>query len=123
MQAIFNEIFSFLDEGKTCTINDVQTALDNKIASYETLFLTTLSLISERQKELLYAIAKDGKAANITSSNFVKRHSLHSSASVQTSAKQLLEKEIVTAENNVYQVYDRFFGLWLKTVFGTGYRL
>jgi AAA+ ATPase superfamily predicted ATPase len=123
MQAVFNEIFSFLDEGKSCTIKDLQTALDNKIASYETLFLTTLSLISERQKELLYAIAKDGKATNITSSNFVKRHSLHSSASVQTSAKQLLEKEIVTAENNVYQVYDRFFGLWLKGVFGTGYRL
>ena len=52
-----------------------------------------------------------------------KKHSLFSQSSVQTSAKLLLDKEIITSENNVYQVYDRFFGLWLKTVFGTGYRL
>ena len=123
MQAIFNEIFSLLSEGESCTIKDLQTALDNRIASYETLFLGILSLLPERQKELLYAIAKDEKATGITSGDFVKKHSLLSSASVQTSAKQLLEKEIITAENNMYQVYDRFFGLWLKKVFGTGYRL
>jgi len=123
IQAVFNEIFSLSDRNKLCTLNDLQTALDNRIASYETLFLSILSLLPERQKELLYAIAKDGKATNITSSHFVKKHSLLSSASVQTSAKQLLEKEIITAENNVYQVYDRFFGLWLKKVFGTGYRI
>ena len=123
MQAVFNEIFSFLDKGDICTLNDLQTSLSNRIASYETIFLTTLSLLPVRQKELLYAIAKEGKASSITSGDFVKKHSLLSSASVQTSAKQLLDKEIITAENNVYQVYDRFFGLWLKTVFGTGYRL
>jgi len=123
MQAVFNEIFSHLDKGDRCTLNELRTSLDNRIASYETFFLTTLSLLPERQKELLYAIAKEGKATNITSGDFVKKHSLLSSASVQTSARQLLEKEIITAENNVYQVYDRFFGLWLKTVFGTGYRL
>jgi len=123
MQAIFNEIFSLLDKGDRCTLNDLQTSLENKIASYETIFLTTLWLLPERQKELLYAIAKEGKATGITSGDFVKKHGLLSSASVQTSAKQLLDKEIITSENNVYQVYDRFFGLWLKTVFGTGYRL
>ena len=123
MQAIFNEIFSLLDKGDICTLNDLQTSLNNRIASYETLFLATLSLLPERQKELLYAIAKEGKATGITSGDFVKKHSLLSSASVQTSAKQLLEKEIIIAENNVYQVYDRFFGLWLKKVFGTGFRL
>jgi len=123
MQAIFNEVFSLMDKGDVCTLNDLQLSLKNRIASYEKVFLTTLSLLPERQKELLYAIAKEGKASNITSGDFVKKHSLNSTASVQTSARQLLEKEIVTAENNVYQVYDRFFGLWLKTVFGTGYRL
>ena len=123
MQVIFNEVFSLLDKGDICTINDIEISLKNRIVSYEKIFLTTLSLLPERQKELLYAIAKDGKATNITSGDFVKKHSLLSSASVQTSAKQLLDKEIITSENKVYQVYDRFFGLWLKTAFGTGYRL
>jgi len=123
LQTIFNEIFSLMDKGADCTLKDLQTAINNRIASYETLFFTTISLLTARQKELLYAIAKEGKASNITSGDFVKKHSLFSQSSVQTSAKLLLDKEIITSENNVYQVYDRFFGLWLKTVFGTGYRL
>jgi len=123
MQAIFNEIFSLLDKNETCTMNDLKIAINNRIASYETLFLNTLSLLPERQKELLYAIAKEGKIKGITSSEFVRKHCLLSSASVQTSARQLLNKEIITAENNEYQVYDRFFGLWLKKTFGIGYRL
>ena len=121
MQAVFNEIFSLIDKGQHCTLHDLQISLQSRIISYEMLFQTTLSLLPEKQKELLYAIAKEGKATNITSGNFIKKHSLHSASSVQTSAKQLLEKEIITSENNVYQVYDRFFGLWLKMVFGTGY--
>jgi len=123
MQAVFNETFSLLDKGDQCTLDDLETALKNRIASYESLYLTTLSFLPERQKELLYAIAKEGKATSITSGDFVKKHNLLSSASVQTSAKQLFDKEVITSENNVYQVYDQFFGLWLKTVFGTGYRL
>jgi len=123
VQAILNELFSLLNEDEPCTEKDFQTAVTGRIASYEVLFLSTLSLLPERQKELLYAIAKEGKARNLTSGVFVKKHGLHSPGSVQTSAKQLLEKEIITMENQIYEVSDRFFGLWLTTVFGTGYRL
>jgi len=81
------------------------------------LFANTLNLLPERQRELLFAIAKEGKAKGITSGAFIKKHGLHSSGSVQTSATQLLDKEIITQENNIYSVYDRFFGLWLSKVF------
>jgi hypothetical protein len=123
VQNIFNELYSLTNVGETCSLELVQESLENKIASYEPLFQSTLSLLPERQKEVLYAIAKENKASLITSSAFIKKHSLLSSSSVQTAVKQLLEKEIITSENNIYQVYDRFFGLWLTTVFGTGYRI
>jgi len=42
---------------------------------------------------------------------------------MQNTSKQLIKKKIITTKNNVYQVYDRFGGLWLKNVFETGYRL
>jgi hypothetical protein len=58
-----------------------------------------------------------GESTKITSGTFIKKHDLHSSGSVQTSASQLFDKEIITQENNVYSVYDRFFGLWLNRVF------
>ena len=123
IQNIFNELYAITDNGETCTIELAQEAIENKIASYEPLFYSTLSFLSERQKEMLYAVANEGKAKAITSAAFVKKHGLLSSSSVQTAIKQLLDKEIITSENNVYQVYDRFFGLWLTTVFGTGYRI
>lgn len=123
MQAVFNEIYSMLDAGETCTMEVLQEAVAGRIASYDVMYLNTLSLLPERQKELLFAIAREGKAANITSGDFVHRHSLLSSGSVQSSARQLLDKELITVENKIYQVYDRFFGLWLTTIFGNGYRI
>ena len=82
-----------------------------------------LSLLPERQKELLYAIAKEGKTSGMTSAAFIKKHGLQSASSAQTALKQLLDKEIVTKEESTFQVYDRFFGLWHSTAYGVGYRL
>jgi len=117
VQAIYNELFSLLNEGEECTEEQFFEAVNSRIFSYENLFASTLNLLSERQRELLYAIAQEGKAQKITSGAFIKKHGLHSSGSVQTSASQLLDKEIITQENGVYSVYDRFFGLWLNRVF------
>ncbi len=123
IQNIFNEIFAQTEKGDICTFEIIEESVSTKIASYEPLFLSTLTLLPERQKEVLYAIAKESKAKGVTSAAFIKKHGLLSSSSVQTSLKQLLDKEIITFENKVYQIYDRFFGLWLTTVFGTGYKI
>jgi DNA-binding MarR family transcriptional regulator len=123
IQNVFNELYALTGPGETCTLEMIVEAVENRIAMYEPVFQSTLVLLSERQKEMLYAIAKEGKATSVTSSSFIKRHGLLSSSSVQTAIKQLLDKEIITSENNIFQVYDRFFGLWLTTVFGTGYRI
>ncbi len=123
MQSVFNALFALTGNGETCTSELVKEAIAGKIADYEPLFLSTLSFLTERQKEVLYAIAKEGKATGITSGQFIKKHGLLSPASVQTAIKQLLDKEMVTCENKVYQVYDRFLGLWLTTVYGTGYQV
>jgi AAA+ ATPase superfamily predicted ATPase len=123
VQAIMNQLFSELDEYEDCTDKMFAEAVRNRIFSYETLFSEILNLLPERQKEILYAVAKEGKAQNITSGEFVKKHFLHSTASTQTAARQLIEKEIFTRSGNVYSVYDRFFGLWLQTYYGTGNNL
>jgi len=122
IQNIFNELFSLTKENEICTLNMAQKAIENKIESYKPLFQTTLSLLPERQKEILYAIAKEGKATAITSGAFIKKHGLLSQSSVQTAVRQLFDKEIITSDNNVYQVYDRFFGIWLANLYGTGWK-
>jgi DNA-binding MarR family transcriptional regulator len=66
-----------------------------------------------RQKQLLVAICKEGKAKNITSSAYIQKYHLLSSSSVQSAIKGLLEKNFVTSNLGVYEVYDKFFGMWL----------
>jgi 3-deoxy-D-manno-octulosonic acid (KDO) 8-phosphate synthase len=112
-----------MDKGDICDVQMANAAIKNKLASYKSVFQNTLMLLSARQKELLYAVGKEGKAASITSGNFVKKHALLSSASVQNSVKNLLEKEILTSENGIYSVYDKFMGLWLKEELSNGYQL
>jgi hypothetical protein len=118
VQAIMNQLFSELDENEECTDKKFTEAVKNRIFSYETLFSEILNLLPDRQKELLYAVAKAGKAQNITSGEFVKKYSLLSPASTQTAAKQLLGKEIFTRDKNTYSVYDRFFSFWLNAYYG-----
>jgi len=120
VQAIMNQLFSELNEQEDCTDKIFEEAVRNRVFSYETLFSEILNLLPVRQKEVLYAVAKEGKAQNLTSGEFVKKHSLLSTASTQTAARQLLEKEILTRKENVFEVNDRFFGLWLQTYYGPG---
>jgi AAA+ ATPase superfamily predicted ATPase len=123
LQSIFNELFSLTERNEICNLSLIQYAIKSRIESYQPLFQGTLSLLPERQKEVLYAIAKEGKAQNITSAEFIKKHSLLSASSVQAAIKQLTEKEIITENNKIYQIYDRFFYLWLTENYGAGYHL
>ena len=93
------------------------------VYSYRTVYQSIVTLLFERQKEILFAIAKERNATEITSAEFIKKHGLFSSSSVQSAVKQLLEKELITRDVSVYRVYDRFFGLWLSETYGTGYNL
>ena len=68
----------------------------------------------EKQREVFLAIAKDVDVKNISSSTFVRKHSLVSASSVLSAVKGLLEKDFITQDKNTYSVYDKFFALWLK---------
>lgn len=123
LQNIMNEIYGLIKPGEEVDLEIVQQAFSNKLFNLQPLFQTTLNLLTERQKDLLIAISKEGKATSLMSGAFIKKHALHSTSSAQSALKQLLEKEIVTVEDKYFYVYDRFFGLWLKTQYGTGFRL
>ena len=120
VQKIFNESFADTQEGETCTVETIRTALDSIIASNETIFREILSNVPEKQKDLLYAIAKDGDAEKVLSAKFIKRHNLSSASSVQSALKKLLERDSVTEINKVYSVTDKFFGMWINRLFGDG---
>lgn len=118
VQKTFNEAFADTPEGEECTLETIRAAIDNMVASNDTIFREILSNIPEKQKELLYAIAKEGEVERITSAAFIKRHSLTSASSVQSAMKKLLEKDIITEINKVFSVTDRLFAMWMNGLYG-----
>ena len=64
--------------------------------------------------DLLVAVSHEGKARQITGTAFVKRHHLTSASSVQKSAQALMEKQLLTHQQGVYEVYDKFMSEWLR---------
>ncbi len=118
LQKTFNEAFADTPEGGECGIDTIRRAIDEMIASNDTIFREILSNIPEKQKALLYAIARDGEAVRITSADFIKRHSLASASSVQSAAKKLLEKDYITEINKVFSVNDKLFAMWINKTYG-----
>lgn len=113
IQRTFNEAFADTSEDEECTREIIEGAIDNMIASNDTIFREILSNIPEKQKALLYAIAKDGEATQITSASFIKRHALSSASSVQAAAKKLLERDTITEINKIYSITDKLFAMWI----------
>ena len=117
IQRTFNESFADTADNEECTREIIEGAIANMVAYNDTIFREILSNIPEKQKALLYAIAKDGEATQITSAQFIKRHALSSASSAQAAIKKLLERDIVTEINKVYSVTDKLFAMWINRMF------
>ena len=114
MHRVMNVLFSRTDKGATCDVYMVDEAIEFiiKLSSdtYESLFYQ----MPEKQRCLFLAIAREGKAKEVTGGAFIKRNKLNSASSVNSALKGLLDKDFITEDRNAYSVYDQFFALWLK---------
>lgn len=113
IQFLANSLYAITAEGEECTVDKVNTAVDNILAQLNFTYSSLLFQLPPKQKEVLIAICKEGKAREITSSKFLKIYKLTAS-SVQGAIKGLLDKDFVTNELGVYSIYDKFFDIWLK---------
>lgn len=114
IQRMMNELFSMTSEGSECTEEMTSDAIRNILRANEFSYQSTLFQLPPKQKELLMAICKEGKAQNLTSSAFIQKYHLSGSSSVQSAVKGLLEKNFITANLGIHEVYDKFFAMWVN---------
>lgn len=114
IQKVLNTLFDMTPEQGICSVEMVPEAIRLIVDSFRYTYSEILFRLPEKQKELLIAITKEGKAKAITSGAFIKKYKLASASSVQSALKGLLEKEFVTQEMGICQIYDRFLGIWLR---------
>ncbi len=114
MQRIMNVLFLKTSQGSTCTTDMIDDAIDYNINIASDTYEAILRQMPEKQRNVLIAIAAEGKAKNVSSGSFAKKYHLPSPSSVNSAIKGLLEKDFITKNEDTYTVYDKFFDLWLK---------
>ena len=112
IQFVANSLYTMTAANETCTVDKVDVAIENILSQLNFTYSSLLYQLPPKQKEVLMAICKEGKAKEITSSKFLKTYKLTAS-SVQGAIKGLLEKDFVTCELGEYKAYDKFFEIWL----------
>ena len=113
IQRVMNELFSRTPQGGTCKSNDISAAIQYIIDISSTIYEDLLYQLPEKQSMVLIAIGRDGHARNVTSGKFIKEHGLISPNSVKAAIPALIDKGLLSYEKGIYQVYDKFFNIWL----------
>lgn len=113
VQFLLNKMYSITQHNETCDLELAEASIDNVINTFDSIFGNMLFQLPFKQKEVLVAIANDGIVENITSKAFLQRHALTAST-VQAAVKGLMDKDFITSDRGKYEVYDKFFGLWLR---------
>ena len=99
----------------------MKQVLDKILEENSPYYARQMAQLSQHQKQLLVAIAKEGSASGIQSGSFVKKHALPSQSSVQNAAKALLNLRLIgydtTSAVKTYSVSDLFFSHWLRKTY------
>ena len=114
IQLMFNELYILTGKGELCSRSQQTIALTNILQMQDFTYQEIFSRLPEKQKEVLIAIGKEQKAIGVTSGKFIKKYKLSTPSSVQSALKGLLEKNLVSQEQNQYEISDRLLGVRLQ---------
>lgn len=117
MQMLMNELYALTPPGCACTSDHITEALANILQAQDGLYRELMAHLSIKQRQLLQAIAREGRVSGITSSAFIRRHNLPSASSVQSAARPLLENDIIMQTDGTYRLHDFFLSEWLAKVY------
>jgi len=114
IQKVMNHAYSLTERGEICDAEKIKKMVDGIIEENSETYKNILFQLNPSQKALLIAIGKEVAASKITGRAFISKYRLASASSVQKAVAALLEKQIITNEQAMFEVYDKFFAIWLK---------
>ena len=113
IQKVMNYAYSITGKGGVFELAQLESVVEDIVEENSEIYKNMLFLLTPPQKTLLVAIGKEGRVSQITGRAFLKKYSL-SASSVQKALATLLEKQVVTNNQGVYEVYDKFMTIWLS---------
>ena len=116
MQRTFNDIFSTLPANTVCNTEFALGRIEHIVASNHYLYQEILASLTPNQRALICAVARDKTSCNITSRDYVEKHSLGSSSSVQSAARSLLKRQLLSRYGDTYRLDDKFMERYLSNL-------
>ena len=114
VQRLLNELYAWTGPGETATAQMLPDVVTYVVKTYERTFQEQLSDMPEAQKMLLIAVAKEGKAEQVTSIAFCKKHAMKSPSTVQSALRALHDKGVLRKDSDSYSVANRMLEIWVK---------
>lgn len=116
LQSILNRLYEM--ERHVTDYQQVREAILSILKDKSSQYEMVLTFLTDNQRNLLKAIAKESCVAQLQANDFIRRHELPSASSIKKALTVLKDKDLVYQTPHGYIVYDRFLDLWLKRTFG-----
>ena len=115
MQSVLNRLYEY--EKCVTDYRQVREAILRVLADRSGQYEMLMMFLTDNQRQLLKAIAREGVVGQPQSNDFIQKYELPSASSIRKSLNVLREKDLIYLTSNGYIVYDRFLDLWLKRWF------
>lgn len=113
VQYVLNMLYTFITDKPLLEEDDVKFAIDGILAQHRFAYQTLIYQLTAKQKQVLTAIALEGKPSSLMSQEFLQKYHLGAST-VQGAVKTLLDRDFITQDEGVYQLCDKFLELSLR---------
>ncbi len=114
VQYVMNRVFEMTPQGSSSDVDVMVPAIEHILGVFSQTFQEMFLQLSEKQRELLKAVAKEGYASSPTSVAFIKKHNLASASAIQGALRPLIENETLIHTDKGYRITNRFYSQWLR---------
>lgn len=115
LQSVLNRLYE--TERHVTDYQQVRETILNILKDKSSQYEMVMTFLTNNQRNLLIAIAKDSYVAQLQANEFIRKHELPSASSIKKALTVLKDKDLVYQTEKGYMIYDRFFDLWLKRTF------
>ena len=115
LQSVLNRLYE--TERRVTDYQQVREAILSILKDKSSQYEMVMTFLTDNQRNLLIAIAKDGCVLQPQANEFIRKHELPSASSIKKALTVLKDKDLVYQTAKGYIVYDRFLDLWLKRTF------
>ena len=107
IQYVLNQLYTSISDQATSQIEDVKACIKSILSQQRFAYQALIFQLTSKQKQVLMAIAQEGKPSSLLSQDFLQKYRLGAST-VQGAVKVLMDRDFITQDEGCYMLCDKF---------------